>query len=341
MVPLRAFRKILVVLAVALASAAVAAFLPDDPYQRWQLLDGTIHANARWIYERIHFDPKPIDVVFLGPSRMGAGVNAPRLAQALEARGLPSNVVNFSLPETGRNINWAVAEQLFAAKKPKLLVLGVIEKPSRYGHSAYKYLARRRDIVDPGYLADVNYVSDLIYLPFRQMRLFGAGWFPDAFGLARRFDPARYRGPSVDTTGSLVLPDGHVKDGENPASHDELVRGVRKLEGGNHPPFLPASLADVEFGDERHYVRKIAEMAQKNGVRVAFVFLPYYTGPSALADVQERTLYERYGPVLNAGFLSTHAEWYADYGHLTRHGAEVLTDWLVGPVAQWLGEAGT
>ena len=80
-----------------------------NPYQRWQLLDGTIHANARWIYERIHFDPTPIDVVLLGPSRMGAGVNAPRLAKALDARGLPANVVNFSLPEAGRNMNWAVA----------------------------------------------------------------------------------------------------------------------------------------------------------------------------------------------------------------------------------------
>jgi hypothetical protein len=107
----------MIVLAVAVACAVGACFLPQNVYQRWQLLDGTIHANARWIYERISFDPAPIDVVLLGPSRMGSAVNAPRLAEALKARGLPSNVVNFSLPEEGRNTNWAVAEELFAKKK--------------------------------------------------------------------------------------------------------------------------------------------------------------------------------------------------------------------------------
>jgi len=339
MVPLRAFRKTIFVLAVAAACAAVASFLPDNAYQRWQLLDGTIHANVRWIYERCHFDPTPIDVVFLGPSRMGAAINAPRLGRALAARGLPSNVVNFSLPESGRNTNWAVAQEVFATKKPKLVILGVTEKPSRYGHPAFKYIADPTAIVFPGYLGDLNYFSDLIYLPFRQLRLLVANLFPGYIGLTKDFDPAHYRGSSIDTTGSIVLPDGHVKDGEDPASNAELMRGVRKLEAGTHEPVLPLSLADLEFGDERYYTRKISELAKKNGAKVAFLFIPYYSGPSDLQDVQELKFYEEFGPVLNSGFFSPHAELYADYGHLTRSGAKKLTDWLVGPVAQLLKDS--
>ena len=339
MVPLRAFRKTLFVLAVALACAVGAGFLPDDPYQRWQLLDGTIHANARWIYERSHFDPRPIDVVFLGPSRTGAGVNAPRLMSALDARGLRSNVVNFSLPEAGRNSNWAVAEEVFAAKKPKLVILGVTEKPSRFGHSAFKYVGEASAIADPGYPSDFHYFSDLIYLPFRQLRLFAADWVPGGLGLAKQFNPSRYRGQSVDTTGSIVLPDGRIKDGEHPGTPAELAQGAKKYEAGIHSPFLPESLADLEFGDERHYVRAIADLARKNGAKVAFLFLPYYTGPSRLQDVQELKFYEQFGPVLNAGFLSPHAEWFADNGHLTRTGAKALTDWLVDPVAELLKES--
>ena len=339
MVPLRGFQKVVFVLAVAVACAVGAGFLPGDPYQRWQLLDGTIHSRARWIYERCWFDPTPIDVVFLGPSRMEKGVNAPRLASALNAQGLPSNVVNFSLPEAGRNTNWAVAEQLFAAKKPKLVILGVTEKPSRYGHPAYKYIGESGAIADPGYLADANYFSDLIYLPFRQMRLFVADIMPGGLGLAKDFDPTHYRGSSVDTTGNVLLPDGSIKDGEHPASHAELLRGVRKLEAGMHPPLLPPGLADVEFGDERHYTREIAELARKNGAKVAFLFLPYYTGPSRVEDIQELKFYEEYGPVLNGGYVATHAEWYADYGHLTRSAADQFTDWLVEPVAQLLRDS--
>jgi len=333
MTPLRAFRKTMTVLAVALAAAVGLGSLPDDAYQRWQLLDGTIHSNARWIYERSRFDPTPIDVVFIGPSRTKAGVNAPRLARALAARGVPSNVVNFSLPENGRNIDLSIAQQLFRYKKPKLLVLGVIEKPSRFGHSAFKYVADRGLIADPGYLADADYFSDLVYLPFRQARLFAADLLPGGLGLTKTFEPARYRGSSIDTTGSIVLPDGTIRDGENPASAAELSRGVKKLEAGEHPPLLSDALADFEFGDERHNVAEIVALAHAHGAEVAFLFLPYFTGPDSLL---EQRLYDRYGPTLNAGFAAPHAEWFADYGHLTREGARIVTDWLIDPIASLL-----
>jgi hypothetical protein len=185
-------------------------------------------------------------------------------------------------------------------------------------------------------LGDLNYFSDLIYLPFRQLRLFAADLFPASVGLAKDFDPARYRGSSIDTTGSVVLPDGAIKNGELPGAEAEILRGVRKLEAGTHPPILPRNLVDLEFGDERHYTRLIAELAEKNGAKLAFLFLPYYTGPAALENVQERVFYERYGPVLDGGFLARHAEWYADYAHLDRQGADTLTDWLLEPIAHLL-----
>jgi hypothetical protein len=326
-------RATLAILAIAFAAAAAVCFLPDNPYQRWQQLDDTIHAKARWIYERTHYDPTPVDVAFLGPSRIGAGVNAPQLQQALARAGVAANVVNFSLPETGENINEVIAQQLFATKRPKLVVIGVIEQPARFGHSAFKFLAPTGMIVDPGYPSDLNYVSDLSYLPYRQLHLFAANLAPGLLGMPKSFDPARYRGPTIDTTGSIVLPDGSVKNGEEPASAAELARGVSKLEHNTHPPLLPAADADIEFGDERHNIRQIAELAQSHGARVAFLFLPFYTGPSR---VQEAPLYQQYGPVWNAGFLAGHAEWYADYAHLTRTGAQHLTDWLTAPVLETL-----
>ena len=233
---LHPIRAILAILAIALALGAGACLLPDDPYQRWQLLDGTIHANARWIYERTHFDPTPIDVMFIGPSRIEKGVDAPRLGEALAARGLPSRVVNFALPEAGRNINYLIVKETLEHKTPRLIVIGVTEKPSRFGHSAFKYIAPAGMILDPGYPADANYFSDLIYLPFRQMRLFAADILPGGLGLSKRFNPAHYPGPSIDTTGSTRLPDGTIKEGVKAASAAELARGVRKLERGMHPP---------------------------------------------------------------------------------------------------------
>lgn len=330
---LHARRSVAAILAFALGFAALASLLPENPYQRWQLLNGTIHARARWMFERIHFDPTPIDVVFVGPSRIEQGVNAPRLEAALARRGLPARVVNFSLPEAGRNINAVIVDELLKTKRPRLLVLGITEKPSRFGHSAFKYIAPRETIVDPGYVGNANYLSDLAYLPFRQLRLFAATWFPESTGLRPTFDLGDYRGATVQTTGDVLLPDGRIKNGTLPAEPAELRRGIDKLERGNTPPILPASLADVEFGDERHYVRHIAAAARARSVPVAFLLLPYATGP---ARAQEEQFYARYGDVWYAGFLSDRTQLFSDYGHLTSTGADILTDRLVAPVAQRL-----
>ncbi|HEX4182873.1 MAG TPA: hypothetical protein VHY34_06425 [Caulobacteraceae bacterium] len=337
MTGLKAFRMTMLILAGALGLAVVTCLLPENEYQRWQLLDDTIHKNARWIYERSNFDPTPIDVAFLGPSRIGMGIDTPLLARLLAEKGEPANVVNFSLPEAGRNINLTIAEQLFRYKRPRLVVIGVTEKPSRFGHSAFKYVAPVGAIANPGYFPDLNYFSDLIYLPFRQGRLFFADLFPGASGLTKRFDPSEYRGSDILTVGDVIMPDGTIKEGERPAPMHEILRGVHKLEAGTHPPILPKRFADYEFGDERHYVREVVKLAQARGSKVVFLMLPYYSGPSA---VQDTPFYTQWGPLWNASFLSTHPEWYADYGHLTHHGADILTTWLSGPVASALQQEG-
>ena len=336
MLQLRAGRKTLFILAIAFLFAVAAALLPDNPYQRWQLLDGTIEKNVRWIYERTNFDPTPIDVVVLGPSRASADVDSLELEAALTRMGTPAHVVNFALPVAGRDVNYAIARELFKTNSPKVLVLGVIEKPSRFGHPAFKYIAPSWLVADPGYFLNLNYLSNLIYLPYRQMQLFLADLWPSLMGFTKTFDPATYRGSNVDTTGNIVLPDGRIKDGENPASQAELTRGVRKLEQGMRPPILPASLRDAEFGDERHYIREIAELARAKGTRIVFLNLPYYTGPDT---IQEEPFYRQFGDIVNASFVASHAEWYGDYGHLTAHGASILSDWLVPYISKELSEA--
>ena len=103
--------------------------------------------------------------------------------------GIPAHVVNFSLPEAGRDINYVVARELFRTKSPKVLVLGVTEKPSRFGHPAFKYVAPSALVADPGYFINLNYLSNLIYLPYRQMELFLADLWPSLMGLDQDLQP--------------------------------------------------------------------------------------------------------------------------------------------------------
>ena len=326
-------RGVLLMLGAALLAAALASALPDNPYQRWSSLEKTIQNRLRWIYERIHYDPAPIDVAVLGPSRAGAGVSAPRVQEKLAALGKPLGVVNFSLPENGRDLHWVVESEMLSKRSPKLIVIVVIEKPSRYGHPAYKYIAPTAAVLDPAYIGNLNYLSNLIYLPYRQLRLFAAQFAPAAFDLPAGFDPARYAGTAYDSTNSFVTGAGIRAERNRIVPVAELEAGVRRYEKGVRPPILGPRFADQEFGDERAYIRRMVAAAKAHGARVAFLFLPYYTGPTV---VQERAFYERFGPVLDAGFVSTHPEYYADVAHLNHSGALVVSDWLAPQLAPLL-----
>jgi hypothetical protein len=322
-------RNVLAILAVALATAAAASLLPDNPYQRWQLLDGTIHRHARWIYERIHFDPSPVDVVFVGPSRIARGVDPIRMEGELRRRGYPVNVVNFALPEGGRNLNTVIVEELLKTKRPELIVIGVIEKPARLGHPAFKYLAPPGILLDPAHPGNARYLSDLAYLPFRQLTLFAARIAPWASDLSPTFDPNQYT-PEQGVSDVYRTMDGRLESTSRQATMEELEEGARAFRNGVTPPILPRSLADVEFGDERESIRRIVAAARRHGVKVAFLSQPYWSGPTT---IQEETFYRAFGPVWNAGFLSRRDDLYADSGHMTRTGADVLTDWIAPYVA--------
>ena len=338
MTRLHPLRNVLAILGIALGVAVAVCFLPENSYQRWQLLKGTFQGNAVWMYERIHFDPRPIDVVFIGPSRTDRGVDPERLQHDLAALGAgggkPVRVVNFALPQGGRNVNDVIFEELLEAKSPRLVVIGVIEKPSRLGHPAFKYIAPRGMIVRPGYAGNLNYLQDLIYLPYRQMQLFAADVAPGMAGLTKTFDARAYKPDQVQPK-VIEIFDGTMRSATQPATEAELEQGVYKLEAGTRPPILPDRFADIEFGDERYFIRRIAAAAKRKGVRVAFLFIPYYSGPD---KVLEEGFYSQFGPVWSAGYLAPRADLYSDYAHLTVDGAGVLTDWLAPQVAKLLPE---
>jgi hypothetical protein len=325
-------RSLLAILAMAFLAATGASLLPDNPYERWQLLDGTIHRQARWIYERIHFDPRPIDVVFVGPSRIARGIDPIRMEASLRREGLEARVVNFALPEGGRNINYVIVNELLKTKRPKLIVIGVVEKPSRFGHPAFKYIAPPSFVAQPTHWANVKYPADLAYLPYRQLSLFIARIAPWTSDLEPRFDPAAYT-PDAQVPTVFRMRDGSLHSTDRRATPEELAQGAYEFEVGVTPPILPASLADVEFGDERQNIRLIVAAARRYGVKVAFLSQPYYSGP---ATVQEEGFYTRFGPLWNSGFLAWRPELYADSGHLTREGAAILTDWATPLVADSL-----
>jgi hypothetical protein len=303
---------ILAALAVAFILNAAVCLLPENDYQKWQLQDPD--GRLRWIYERIHFDPRPIDVAIVGPSREQLGLSAAAIEQDLAERGKHANVVNFSLEGAGRDIQWVILDELFKAKSPKVIVLGVEDRPYPFGHFFFKYVAPAEAIVFPPSPFLHNSLYNLAYLPVRKLKLFGANLFPDLFGLTKEFDPDHYAKNRTDYSTSFIG-DGKLVDMEHAVPRATLLAQPREPV----PRTLVARLLTRLNGGEDHlFTEKIAREAKAHGAQLVFVHLPMFEGPQTVSD---ESFLKQFGLVLNYGDLAPHDELFENWSHLNHAGA--------------------
>jgi hypothetical protein len=303
---------ILAALAVALLLSAAVCLLPENDYQRWQLQDPD--GRLRWIYERIHFDPAPIDIAIVGPSRAQLGLSAAAIEQDLAQRGKHVNVANFAMVGAGRDLQWAILDELFKAKLPKVVVLEVDEEPYPFGHFLFKYVAPADAIVFPPSPFLHNYLYNLVYLPVRKLKLFGANLFPGLFGLTKEFDPEHYAKNRTDYSTSFIG-DGKLVDMEHAVPRATLLAQPREPVPRTR---LARLLTRINGGEDHIFIEKIAREAKAHGAQLVFVHLPMFEGPQTVSDTD---FLKQFGPVLNYGDLAPRDELFENWSHLNRAGA--------------------
>jgi hypothetical protein len=325
MTGLRLFGVLGAALAVALVLSAAVCLLPENDYQRWQLQDPD--GRLRWIYERIHFDPTPIDVAIVGPSRAQLGLSAAAIEQDLAKQGKPANVANLALPGDGRDIQWAILNELFKAKSPKVIVLEVEEEPYPFGHFFFKYAAPAEAIVFPPSPFLHNSLYNLAYLPIRKLKLFGANLFPDLSGISKQFDPEHYAKNRTDFSTSFPGEFGKLVDMEHPVPRETLLAEPRQPV----PRTLVARLLTRINGGEDHlFIEKIAREAKAHGAKLVFVHLPMFEGPQTASD---EDFLKQFGPVLNYGDLAPNDELFENWSHLNHAGAMKASSRLADAIA--------
>lgn len=309
------------------AMLALLMLLPNSDYYRWQQGDGTILARARWIYERIHFDPTPIDVAMIGSSRMEASVRAPELSEILSARlGRPIRVVNFGLPQEGRNLHWAVVKQLLENRPEVRLIVLSAGRETVISHPGFRFLGDDASLLESPMIYNDAYAEDLFTLPYRHLAYFIQGLWPSAFQLSPRFDPAIYRERGFDPTQTFIL-DGKVVDREQQLDPNRAMQERAAINGVQWvDPKLRNAPFDWRYPIERHFTRRIASLAAQKHVQVAFLWVPTAVDPQeALVDPG---FYAAIGPVWKASQLGDDPYDYMDSGHLNRQGTAKLLPWL-------------
>lgn len=313
-------RVTLLILASAVFWAGVLCLLPNSAYQRWQTLKGTEYAPLRTIYERIHYDPRPLDVVIVGPSKAALDFSIRRIRNDLAAAGVRANAANFAVMASGRDKDYAIVKELYRTKSPKVMVIGVDAVAFPYGHPVFKYFADASDVALPPAFGLHEHPTNLAYLPFRQLRMFFANLLPDVFGFTKTFDPKSYAERATeDYTDGFVF-------------HDEWIDTTRRETAQSlaATPFVPrAPTAMTRFldhfndGDDHTYIRAIAKLAQAHGTKLIFVYLPEYGAP---LHTSEAAFLKQYGELVEMGDIATHPELYMEVHHLNRYGAAIVSD---------------
>jgi hypothetical protein len=310
-------------------------FLPHDRYIRYQQMPDSDLFRSRWVYERIHYDKTPIDVAIIGSSRLETSVSAPILEKELSEKfGRPIHVANLAIPLEGRNLHFLVARELMEYHpETRIILLSVVERAD-LSHPAFRYFADPIDLLRAPLLLNHYYFIDAAFLPYRQMSYFVQTYLPAWFGesLAFRKD---YAGTNFDTTYSFYLPSGKLVDRYYVMPRDKLDAGSGRimtgLGGAWHPPSRWHALNNPL---EEEYTKRIVDVAQKHGVEIIFVRLPFYKSPPHMYD---EAFYHGLGPLLDAQGLTSDPRDFEDEGHFNRSGTDLVTPWLKQAIEPYLG----
>jgi len=317
----------------ALLLLGVSLLLPIDPYLRFQQADGTMLFRVRWIYERIHFDPTPIDVAMIGSSRMEASVRAEEVSRILtEKLERPVHVVNFGVLIEGRDLQWTIADELLRNRSEVRLIVLSVGQEAQLTHPAFRFLGDDLSIATSPVFFNASYAENLLTIPYRHIAYFVQAACPWAFGVSPTFDLSIYRARSFDPTESYFIGDIFVdRDRKFDPAVANAQRGpIAPRADGTVLARLPL---DQRFPIEREFVRRIAALAKQKGVEVAFLQVPLYLEKERFSDL---SFYTDIGPVLKPPDFGTDSRDYTDIPHLSRRGSEKLTPWLADQINRLL-----
>jgi len=330
-----------IVLTLSLLSLSIVT--PQNDYYRWQELTSGTTRKADWIYERLHFDPAPIDVALIGTSRTGGGLSGPDIEAAYcKATGRTIRVANLSLPETGRNLQYVIAKEAMRTKAPALTVVELNETEPFKQHRGFVILADTADVLSAPIIANINFFPDLVRLPGRQAILFfrtlaGRGAVRD------KFEPSAYPGRDVDRTREMWSLDGDFVSRFVAMQRDELD-SLYAGRANKLTTILEHSkkLLQIEYRVPRIYLKKIRALADENSLSVAYSFIPAWREP--VLPEKTKSALGVDGPIIDlGGSIAEDPGMWLNPTHVNAWGAEKITARFADQLSKYyptLGEAG-
>lgn len=289
----------------------VFILFPIDRRDRYNGLKEDCFNHGIWLYDRLFYSQKPIDIAFIGSSHTVNGINDKLIEDSLKSTGL--TVANFGYCRLGRNLSYVLLKELFSVRHPKAIVVEVMEDEDRYSHPIFPYIARTADVFAPVLLFNRDIFADMheaisYKLTLIQQYLFADKVFVpisnEAFGFAC----------SSDTASFLTLLEVKKKRSEQKSD---------------------LSLAERNFYMRypRSYLNNISEICKQHNANLIFLYLAGYGSKESFP--KENDTYSRYGMVwIPPDSITNNTSYWKDENHYNQAGAASLSRWLAAELKE-------
>ena len=299
--------------------------LPSDPYRRFSTLDGTDYGKLRWIYERLVFDPTPVDIAFLGSSRTMLGVSAPAVEADMTGGRPTGRVANLAIPSLGRDTAALLADLLVERKQPRTVFVELDAIEARPGNPSFASVATPAEVLSALLALDDTLPKLLFRIPARQARQAVLQWL-----WPQRFDPAGYEGPLWDDSLRTHRGSG---DRSPPRVNSMERQAFDRLDSwwlGNvgHKIAQYDAWAWIEFHYNESFLRRTLDRLRGAGTRIVFLYQTAVGAP--VTPVHEAWL-RAYGEIwpMPEAVLRDISLW-DNPTHLNARGAAAYSAWLAG-----------
>ena len=309
------FTKNIIRFIVPFLIGITALFLiPVNKNFSYHFVKGECDDKASWIYHRIFEQEKNIDIAFTGASQTSCAIMDELIEKELtKIKGKTTNVANLGYCRRGRDIQYVMLKELFRHKKPSVLVIEVAEDEPKKSHPVFPYLAESNDLWG-------SFV-------FFNQRFFLNIWK----GIAVRFEYLKFRLFQNEYKIIQTQPGfGYIPSTQT--APPEVIR-QNEIDWQNRlSKTKPAIIRNVELNYSKHYIKKIASLANKNNCKIIFLYLP--ESGSGMKTPLLKDYYKDLGEliILPDSIISKHSNW-KDATHFNDLGAALTSDFIVSKLS--------
>src|ERR1044072_4383675 len=164
--------------------------------------------RGTYLWQRIFSDTTPVDVAFLGTSRTINDVVDTLIEREYRLHYKNDcHVVNLGYCRFGNEMQYVIAKDLFANKKPGLVIIEINEQMGTSSHPMYPYFASTEDILQPASFRNQSVPANYYNAFLARLTALRGDFYGIADSALQQFPSYGYRGyPGQADPATLIPP---------------------------------------------------------------------------------------------------------------------------------------